>query len=160
LWERIHADYFASIASRFPLAAMGRSASDGGTAAGASAPAAGPQRPNEDPVKARYLCLSACAAVLALGAAPLRAADEAPSHPANQREKFAACAHQSRGKKADERRAFMSDCLKKHDAAHPRGSVSAQASGAAPRAACTVEADRRKLEGEERRAFLGSCEKG
>jgi len=112
-------------------------------------------------VKARTLCLSACAAVLALGAAPLRAADETPSHPANQREKFAACAHQSRGMKGDERRAFMSECLKNHDAAHPsRGSVSAQAGGASAHAPCAAEADRRKLEGEERRAFLGTCEKG
>jgi len=111
-------------------------------------------------VKARYLCLSACAALLTLGAAPVRAADAAP-HPSNQREKFAACAHQSRGMKGDERHAFMSECLKKHDAAHAaRENVSAHANSARPQVPCSAEADRRKLQGEERRAFLGTCEKG
>lgn len=114
-------------------------------------------------MKARDLCLSACAALLALGAAPLHAADAA-SHPTHQREKFAACAHQSRGMKADERRAFMSDCLKKkHDAPQATGEkLSAQASPAAarPQVPCSAEADRRNLQGEARRAFLGSCEKG
>lgn len=111
-------------------------------------------------MKAKTLCLTAGAIVLALGAAPVDAADAA-SHPSNQREKFAACAHQSRGMKADERRAFMSDCLKKHGTAQAAAErVSTRAAASRPQVACSAEADRRKLEGEERRAFLGACGKG
>ncbi|HSN22185.1 MAG TPA: PsiF family protein [Usitatibacter sp.] len=106
-------------------------------------------------MKPRHLYLAACAIALALGAAPLRAADS-ESHPPTQREKFAACAHQTRGLKADERREFMSECLRKHDAKAP---VAAEADGARLRP-CSAEADRRKLRGDERRAFLGSCLKG
>jgi hypothetical protein len=108
-------------------------------------------------VKARTLCLCACTVVAALGAAPLRAAD-APSHPPTQREKFAACAHETRGMKAEERRAFMSECLKKPEASRPAKSAAADASHA--RASCDAQADRRKLQGEARRAFLGACIEG
>ena len=108
-------------------------------------------------MKARYLCLSACTVVLALGAAPVRAANAEPHSP-TQREKFAACAHQSRGMKADERRAFMSDCLRKSPAPpDAKSAVAGEAGAARAHRSCSAEADRRKLEGEERRTFLGSC---
>jgi hypothetical protein len=120
-------------------------------------PAGTPTEPSEEAVKARTLCLCACTVVAALGAAPLRAAD-APSHPPTQREKFAACAHETRGMKAEERRAFMSECLKKPEASRPAKSAAADASHA--RASCDAQADRRKLQGEARRAFLGACIEG
>jgi hypothetical protein len=116
--------------------------------------------PNEDDVKIRYACLTACAAVLCLGAPPLRAADS-DSHPQTQRDKFAACAHDSRGMKGEERREFMSECLRKHpaDGAAKEAAV-AGASGHGKLAPCNAEADRRKLHGDERSAFLGACLRG
>jgi len=125
----------------------------------AAAPRAGrelPQRTEEEPVKTRTLCLTACAIVLSLSVAPLRAA-EGESHTTPQREKFAACAHEAQGLKGDERREFMSECLRKH----PEGAKQAVATESGGRLApCNAEADRLKLHGDERRAFLGTCLRG
>jgi hypothetical protein len=96
-----------------------------------------------------YLCASAVAASLC--GTPLRAED-ASSHPANQRDKFAACAHESRGMKGDARHEFMSECLKKHPGA-------GEAAGEAAPHRCDAEADRRKLHGDERSAFVGACQR-
>jgi len=98
-------------------------------------------------------------AVAALGTVPA-AAQETPSHPGTpQREKFAACAHEATGLKGEERRKFMSDCLKKH----PTQAANAEVVGESDDgrlAPCNAEADRRKLHGDEREAFLGSCLRG
>ena len=108
----------------------------------------------------KRLCLTACAIVASLCVLPLRAADEA-AKPLTQREKFAACAHESRGMKRDERGAFMSECLRKHSGsdAAARGPVLREAARGRVQP-CNTEADRRKLEGEARRAFVSACLKG
>jgi hypothetical protein len=100
-------------------------------------------------VKTRLFCLSACAVAASLCGTPLRAEETSP-HPATQRDKFAACAHESRGMKADVRHEFMSECLKKR----PGG---AEVAGAGRLQPCNAQADRRKLHGDERRAFVGAC---
>jgi len=102
----------------------------------------------------KRLCLTACAVVVSLWVLPLRAAD-AGAQPPSQRERFAACAHDSRGMNRDERRAFMSKCLRKQ----PAG---AAAAAAAQRrlGPCNAKADRRKLQGDERRAFVSGCLEG
>jgi len=100
-------------------------------------------------VKTKLLYLSACAVAATLCGTPLRAEDASP-HPATQRDKFAACAHESRGMKADARHEFMSECLKKH-------AGGAQAAGEGTLQRCDAEADRRKLHGDERSAFVGAC---
>jgi hypothetical protein len=105
-------------------------------------------------VKTRTVVLAACAVALSLSVLPLRAAD-GESHTTPQREKFAACAHESQGLKGDERREFMSECLRKH--APAKDAVAHEGGRLAP---CNAEADRRKLHGDERRAFLGSCLRG
>ncbi len=104
-------------------------------------------------MKTRTLCLTACAIALGLSAVPLRAAD-GESHTTPQREKFAACAHESQGLTGDERREFMSECLRKHAPAEKDAVAAESGARLAP---CNAEADRRKLHGDERRAFLGSC---
>ena len=98
-------------------------------------------------MKTKLFYLSACAVAASLCAMPLRAEETSP-HPATQRDKFAACAHESRGMKGDARHEFMSECLKKH----PGGSEAA-----AGIHRCDAEADRRKLHGDERSAFVGAC---
>jgi hypothetical protein len=100
-------------------------------------------------VKTKLFYLSVGVAAASLCATPLRAED-APAHPANQRDKFAACAHESRGMKGDARQELMSECLKKHPGA-------AQAAGDGSLHRCDAEADRRKLHGDERSAFVGAC---
>jgi len=100
-------------------------------------------------VKTKLFCLSACAVAASLCGTPLHAED-ASTHPATQRDKFAACAHESRGMKGDARHEFMSECLKKHG-----GGAQAGGEGALQR--CDAEADRRKLHGDERSAFVGAC---
>ncbi len=107
-------------------------------------------------MKTRTICLTACAIALASSVLPLRAADGEP-YTTPQRQKFAACAHESQGLKGDPRRQFMSECLRKH----PPGSKDDVAGESGGRLApCNAQADRRKLQGDERRAFLGTCLKG
>lgn len=100
-------------------------------------------------MKTRLLCLSACAVAASLCGTPLHAED-ASTQPTTQRDKFAACAHESRGMKADARHEFMSECLKKR-------AGGTQAAGGGTLHRCDAEADRRKLHGDERSAFVGAC---
>ena len=100
-------------------------------------------------MKTKLFYLSACAVAASLCGMPLRA-EETSSHPATQRDKFAACAHESRGMKGDARHEFMSECLKKHPGGDAAG---------APLHRCDAEADRRKLHGDERSAFVGACQR-
>ena len=108
-------------------------------------------------MKTKHLFLIACAAAASLCAMPLPTQEHA--NPSTQREKFAACAHDSKGLKGDERREFMSDCLKKHPngAAAASREVLGEAAGQGRLAPCNAEADRRKLHGDERRGFLDAC---
>jgi hypothetical protein len=143
------------------MAADARAESDGGSRSGPCPPKGSINRTETRiDVKIRNACLTACAAVLCLGMAPLRAADS-DSHPQTQRDKFAACAHDSRGMKGEERREFMSECLRKHPSeGAAKESAVAGGSGQGRLAPCNSEADRRKLHGDERTAFLGACLRG
>ena len=107
-------------------------------------------------MKTRTICLSACAVAFACSVLPLRAAD-AETSTTPQRQKFAACAHESKGLKGEERREFMSECLRKSPAVSKDAVAGASGARLAP---CNAEADRRKLHGDERHAFLGTCLKG
>jgi hypothetical protein len=100
-------------------------------------------------VKTKLFYLSVAAVAASLCGMPLRAEETSP-HPATQRDKFAACAHESRGMKGDARHEFMSDCLKKQAGGGGRA-------GEGTLHRCDAEADRRKLHGDERSAFLGGC---
>ncbi|HXZ48055.1 MAG TPA: PsiF family protein [Usitatibacter sp.] len=108
----------------------------------------------------KRLILIACVAAASLCAMPLRAQD-AHSNPPTQRERFAACARDSTGMKADARQEFMRECLRKHrDAPQASGAASVEASSRGQLAPCNAEADRRKLHGDEREAFVGACVRG
>jgi len=109
-------------------------------------------------VNTRYLLLAACAAIASLTVLPLRAEEPGAKAP-TQQEKFAACGHQSKGLKGEERREFMSHCLKGGADAALRDTMIGDAAEES-RQRCHEEADRRKLHGEERRTFLGVCQKG
>jgi len=108
-------------------------------------------------VNTRLFYLAACAALAALCALPLRA-EEPSARSTAQRDRFAACAHETRGMKPEQHREYMSECLKKRaDGAHDAASASGEAAAGAHLSTCNAEADRRKLHGDERSAFVGAC---
>jgi len=93
-------------------------------------------------------------------------ANEATPH--TQQDKFAQCAHDSKGLKGEERNKFMSECLKAHDA--PAGKAKpaekapvkeAHADSAESQQnrmkSCNEDAREKDLHGDERRAFMSAC---
>lgn len=96
----------------------------------------------------------------------------APAFAGAQQEKMKGCSKEAKGMKGDERKAFMSKCLKKdyvlQDAAAPAAKPTASA--AAPAAApvkqqdkmksCNADAKAKALTGDERKKFMSSCLKG
>jgi hypothetical protein len=116
-------------------------------------------------VKAKTLCIAAFVAASAIAAAP-SLANEGEHKPSSQQGRFAACAHESKGLKAEEHQHFMSECLKRHDgaegahkkdASHP---TSAEGSQQNRMRSCNEAAGRKDLHGDERRAFMSTCLKG
>lgn len=108
---------------------------------------------------------AACAAVAALFAMPVSAADTEHKQ-GTQQSKFATCAHESKGLRGEEHQKFMSDCLKGHDAegvarkdkAHRADDETGSQQNRMR--TCNEEAGRRDLHGDERRAFMSTCLKG
>ena len=128
------------------------------------------------------------ALVLALGASSaVAAADKAPAKTLTpQQQKMRDCSKQAGDKKGDERKAFMSTCLKSGDttAAAPAATAAPAASAtpavaAAPVAGsppapkrinqqaqrekmktCNAEAGQKHLAGADRRSFMSTCLKG
>lgn len=109
----------------------------------------------------RLACLSACALLAA--ALPARAADDAGKPPLSQQERFAACAHDSKGLHGAERQRFMGDCLKGgaqgQGAREPRKVATGGGQQNRMRS-CNAEAREKGLHGEERRAFMSACLRG
>jgi psiF repeat len=87
-----------------------------------------------------------------------------------QQQKFADCAHQSKGMKADEHKKFMSDCLAGKTDAMNTGAADGTAKKGAmehlssaqddKKKACSSEAKSKKLKGDARKAFMSECLKG
>jgi hypothetical protein len=112
----------------------------------------------------KYLTLLAAALTLSLGAA--HAAD-APAAKTAQQNKMTVCNKEAAGKKGEERKAFMKDCL----SAKPAVAASAPAAAAPASAAsstkktaqqdkmknCNKDAGDKKLKGEPRKAFMKDC---
>jgi hypothetical protein len=71
-----------------------------------------------------------------------------------QQERMKACNAKAEGKKGDERKAFMSSCLK--DA----GPSKAQQKQQDRMASCNKEAGSKGLKGDERKKFMSGCLKG
>lgn len=91
-------------------------------------------------------------------------ANEGEHKPTSQQSRFATCAHESRGLKAEEHHHFMSDCLKGHPDAEPKRdsshTSSAEGSQQNRMKSCNEAAGRKDLHGDERRAFMSACLKG
>lgn len=107
------------------------------------------------------LCLIAFACS-SIASPALAESDKASS----QQTRFASCAHQSKGLKAEEHHRFMSDCLKDqrpNEGAHKKEAshkASAEGSQQNRMKSCNESAGKKNLHGDERRAFMSSCLKG
>lgn len=101
----------------------------------------------------------------------------APAFAGAQQEKMKGCNAEAKGMKGEERKAFMSKCLKKDyvlksaapAAAPAKADAKAAASAAEPSAkakqqdkmkACNADPKAKTLKGEERKKFMSSCLKG
>ena len=89
--------------------------------------------------------LSMIAVLLAFSVAPAHAATE-------QQNKMSTCNKEATGKKGDERKAFMKDCLSKKPAEEPKPAMNSQQS---KMATCNKEATGKK--GDERKKFMSEC---
>ena len=89
--------------------------------------------------------LSMMAVLLAFSVATAHAATE-------QQNKMATCNKEATGKKGDERKAFMKDCLSKKPAEEPKPAMNPQQS---KMATCNKEATGKK--GDERKKFMSEC---
>ena len=89
---------------------------------------------------------------LALLSTTAMAADEKAEakKPTTQQERMKSCNKEATGKKGDERKAFMSNCLK--------GKPAAEAAAPAPAdAACAEKATEKKLTGAAKSSFMKKC---
>ena len=94
---------------------------------------------------------------LAIACSPAFAADtkKEPSDAQKaQQQRMTDCNDKAGDKKGDERKAFMSACLKGKDAA--KASTAQQEK----MKSCNKEASAKNLKGDERKAFMSSCLKG
>ncbi|MEW9573279.1 PsiF family protein [Rhodanobacter sp. Si-c] len=75
-----------------------------------------------------------------------------------QQQRMADCSHQATGKKGDERKTFMSDCLKGKSAA--AAMPGAKATQQEKMKSCSAEAKTKALKGTDRKTFMSGCLKG
>ena len=93
----------------------------------------------------------AVAVLLAAGAwSPTSAADEKKMN--SQQERMKACNSQAGDKKGDERKAFMSQCLK--------GGAAMPMTQQEKMKKCNTDASAKSLKGDERKTFMSECLKG
>jgi len=107
----------------------------------------------------RLLAVLSC---VLLAAAPLAMAqDKKPPSDAQkkQQERMKACNKQAGDKKGDERKKFMSACLKGGTDSAP-GASAKQKAQQDKMADCNKQASLKNMKGEERKNFMSSCLKG
>ena len=91
-----------------------------------------------------------------LAAAPLALAQDKKA-PSKQQERMTACNKQAGDKKGDERKKFMSSCLKGGSAPSASARQKTQQDKMTD---CNKQASLKNLKGEERKSFMSSCLKG
>ena len=102
----------------------------------------------------KLLMAAICGMTLALSAQAQDKKKEPSEAQKAQQERMKACNSKAEGKKGDERKAFMSSCLKGEDAsASPKQKAQQQ-----KMADCNKKAEGKK--GDDRKAFMSSCLKG
>jgi len=78
-----------------------------------------------------------------------------------QQQKMKECNAQATGKKGEERKAFMSTCLKADNSANATAPAAASAQPLSPQQqkmkACNADAAAKHLQGEDRKAYMSTC---
>lgn len=116
----------------------------------------------------RLLAISATLAFAgaAFAAAPASTAPSAAKPHSAQQQRMVDCNKQATGKKGDERKAFMSSCLKGQStaaapaAAAPAATPAAHETQQEKMKSCNADAKTKALKGADRKAFMSSCLKG
>ncbi len=123
-------------------------------------------------MKFSRISLSALALALVLGSGATLAHAEEGRTLTPQQQRMSDCSHESKGMKGDERRAFMSSCLKGKAAPAKSGadkSATAKSATASSTTGssqqnrmktCNADAKSQELKGDERKAFMSQCLKG
>jgi hypothetical protein len=108
------------------------------------------------PISSIAIAIASC-----MGLAPALAS-EGDHKLTGQQGRMAACAHESKGMKTEERHHFMSECLKGHgDTALREASAKSEPGAQQNRMrSCNDEAGKKDLHGDERKAFMSACLKG
>ena len=91
--------------------------------------------------------LSILALGLALVSGGSQAADPAPAEKTPQQNKMAMCNKEADGKKGDERKAFMKECLSANKKDTQQNKMKT----------CNAEAKEKDKKGDERKAFMSEC---
>ncbi|MDQ0010262.1 hypothetical protein J2T07_002452 [Luteibacter jiangsuensis] len=94
------------------------------------------------------------ASLLAFAAGAVAAPQQAPAKKdlTPQQQRMSTCNSQAAGKKGDERKTFMSSCLK--------GEAPAKATQQDKMKSCNKDASAKGLKGDERKAYMSTCLKG
>jgi hypothetical protein len=100
----------------------------------------------------RATILFAAALTLALGVAGVQAAEKTLTP---QQQRMSDCNKQATGKKGDERKSFMSTCLKGESS----GEVHTQTQQEKMKS-CNADAKTKSLKGDERKSFMSTCLSG
>lgn len=110
----------------------------------------------------RFLVTATLSAALACGsalAAEAAKTTDTSTKPAKeltpQQQRMADCNKQADGKKGDERKAFMSSCLKGETAAAPAKETQQE-----KMKHCNADANTKQLKGDARKSFMSTCLKG
>ena len=77
-----------------------------------------------------------------------------------QQERMKACNKQAGDKKGDDRKKFMSTCLKGGDTAPSAGASPKQKAQQDKMSDCNKQANMKNMKGEDRKSFMSSCLKG
>ena len=103
----------------------------------------------------RFVLMTAAALALSTGSAFAAAPQSSAAKPMSaQNQRMADCSKQSAGKKGDERKMFMSSCLKGQGPAAMKSTPQQRMSQ------CNADAKTRALKGAERKTFMSGCLKG
>lgn len=103
---------------------------------------------------ASVIVLSACCLSAVYAQTPAASTPAPAKTPTAQQQRMADCNRSAAGKKGDERKAYMSVCLK--DEA-PAKSLTPQQQKMKD---CNAQADGQKLSGDKRKTFMSACLKG
>ena len=101
-------------------------------------------------MRSRFVWLIGCAVVWALSVTAALAEGDKRTEPGDR---AASCARDAKGLKGEEHQRYVSDCLKGHEGTGVHSQQDKMKH-------CNVEARKRDIHGDERRAFMSSCLRG